>query len=378
MLVLGRLAGLGGTSPHLAASTFSASHRLAVPSSLNAQGRCYRPSSFTIVPERTFQTCAVASYRTTRSASEGFDGFASGVVLGAFAVGAAVSAQGQLRACKNMALCESSGPELIAFQKVEPSLAQKCLAEAVGVGIIITGGCGVVASTMYCGAGLGLGSIAAVWGASVALAVYATRDISGAHLNPAVTVSLLVNKPGALPVEHALPYVLAQTAGAAIAAAVNYVICSAGIAALETKEGIVRGTAASITSFRGAFGMTPNVALVSPMGALACEIWMTAIFVFLVFTATDSDNSFPSEAAAPVFIGASVAALVSVFGPITQCGMNPARDLGPRLVTVLAGWGPAALNSWWIYSLGPIAGAVLGGAFYQACFASDALMFSKK
>ena len=65
-------------------------------------------------------------------------------------------------------------------------------------------------------------------------------------------------------------------------------------------------------------------------------------------------------------MGAAVTTLVSVFGPVTGCGMNPARDLGPRLVTLLAGWGAAATTSWWIYTLGPVMGGVLGGMTYQA------------
>ena len=84
---------------------------------------------------------------------------------------------------------------------------QKCLAEAVGTGIIIQGGCGVVCALKYAGSTIGPGAIAAVWGASVALAVYATANISGAHLNPAVTAALTVT--GKSPIEDAAPFVLA-------------------------------------------------------------------------------------------------------------------------------------------------------------------------
>merc|ERR1719321_1029024 len=95
---------------------------------------------------------------------------------------------------------------------------------------------------------------------------------------------------------------------------------------------------------------------------------MTAVLAFMIFAITDPNNTVPSDAAAPVLIGATVAAFISIFAPITNCGMNPARDLGPRLVTAFAGWGSAAASSWWIYTFGPIIGAVLGGALYQAMF----------
>lgn len=245
----------------------------------------------------------------------------------------------------------------------EPSFTKKLIAEAVGTGIIVLGGCGVVCTHKYAAVLQG-GHLAAVWGASVALAVYATRDISGAHLNPAVTASLVVNKD--FPVGEAGPYVLAQTAGAAVAGAINYAIFRTGIIAHEAKQGIVRGAAGSCASFSGAFGMTPNPAMVSVMGGFACEVAMTSLLVFLIFAITDSENTVPTDAAGPVLIGTAVAVLVSIFGPVTGCGMNPARDLGPRLVTLAAGWGSTAIPAAWIYTLGPVLGGILGGAAYLA------------
>ena len=97
---------------------------------------------------------------------------------------------------------------------------------------------------------------------------------------------------------------------------------------------------------------------------------MTAVLAFCIFAFTDPDGAVP-DGAAPAMIGATVATLVAVFGPVTGCGMNPARDLGPRLVTLCTGWGGAALTSWWVYTLGPIAGAVLGGKAYTAYAALD-------
>jgi len=247
-----------------------------------------------------------------------------------------------------------------------PSLAKKCLAEAFGTGLIVHGGCGVVCASKFAGSTISPFGIAAVWGSSVALAVYATRDVSGAHLNPAITANLAVNSDFSPALVG--PYIAAQTAGAAVAGGVNYLIFRKGISALELKEGIKRGTAASAATYHGAFGMVPNPKLLPAPAALAAEMWMTGVLSFLVMSLTDAEKTVP-DGAAPALIGATVASLVAVFGPVTGCGMNPARDLGPRLVTAVTGWGPAAASGWWVYSAGPLAGAVIGGWCYRSMYA---------
>jgi len=194
--------------------------------------------------------------------------------------------------------------------------------------------------------------------------VYATRAISGAHLNPAVTAALVAT--GKAPADEAPWYVGAQVVGGFVAGLANYATFSAGIAALEASEGIVRGTAASAATFNGGFGMVPTKALMGAAGAFAAEVWMTSALVFLIFAATDAEAGSVTDAAAPALIGAAVAMLIGTFGPVTGAGMNPARDLGPRLVTALTGWGAAAATSWWVYTLGPLAGALIGASAYQA------------
>ena len=145
----------------------------------------------------------------------------------------------------------------------------------------------------------------------------------------------------------------------------NYAVFASGIAAMEAGEAIVRGTAASTASFAGAFGMVPNPALIGPVGALVAEIWMTGLLLFLIAAITDAAAGSVADAAAPALIGTSVAVLIGTFGGVTGCGMNPARDLGPRLVTLATGWGGAALTSWWVYTLGPLIGAPLGMYAYR-------------
>ena len=112
----------------------------------------------------------------------------------------------------------------LALSAAEPTTAcipleKRCLAELVGTAILVSGGCGVVCAGKYAAAGVSLFGTAAAWGLSVALAVYATRAISGAHLNPAVTCALVAT--GAAPIEEAAPYIGAQCLGATIAGPLN-------------------------------------------------------------------------------------------------------------------------------------------------------------
>ncbi len=271
-------------------------------------------------------------------------------------------------ASRPSALCSAkpspTASEPPAPEKAEASLEKRCLAEAIGTAIIVQGGCGVVCASKYAKSGATPFGIAATWGISVALAVYATRAISGAHLNPAVTAALVAT--GKAPADEAPWYVGAQVVGGFVAGLANYATFSAGIAALEASEGIVRGTAASAATFNGGFGMVPTKALMGAAGAFAAEVWMTSALVFLIFAATDAEAGSVTDAAAPALIGAAVAMLIGTFGPVTGAGMNPARDLGPRLVTALTGWGAAAATSWWVYTLGPLAGALIGASAYQA------------
>jgi len=96
---------------------------------------------------------------------------------------------------------------------------------------------------------------------------------------------------------------------------------------------------------------------------------LAAALAFMIFALTDADNTAVPKGAAPALIGLTVGTLVSQFGCVTGAGMNPARDLGPRLVTALAGWGGASLSKgWWIYTVGPVLGACAGAAMYKQVF----------
>lgn len=261
-------------------------------------------------------------------------------------------------------------------EATSPSLTSRCIAEAIGTAIIVCGGCGSVAAAKYGGSGANVFAHAITWGISVTLAVYATRAVSGAHLNPAVTAALVAT--GKSPADEAPAYIAAQCLGAFAAGVVTYAVWGNAIAATEAAAGIVRGTAASAAIFAGAFGMIPNTAVLGAAGALVAEIWMTGLLMFMICAIGDSASGSVPAGSEPALVGATVAMIIGTYGPVNGAGMNPARDLGPRLVTLLTGWGPAALTGWWIYTVGPVIGAVLGAMAYDELIAPQTAMKAQK
>lgn len=249
------------------------------------------------------------------------------------------------------------------------NIYERCLAEFIGTGMIVHFGCGVCCSAMYAKSGISPFGQAFIWGSAVACAIFSTRDVSGAHLNPAITASILVNRSDQFygdPFKEAPAYILAQFAGATTAAAVNYTIFRHGITTMEKNLGLIRGSPASTASYAGAFGLVPNPVLrLGLPTALISEAWMTGAFTYVIFGLTDPETTVPTTMS-PMLVGTTVVVFSGVFGTVTGCGMNPARDLGPRLITSMTGWGRSAfIGVFPAYTIGPLLGAVAGGALYE-------------
>jgi glycerol uptake facilitator protein len=259
------------------------------------------------------------------------------------------------------------------------SLSRQCLAETVGTFILVFFGVGSVHAAVLTGAQQGLWQVAVVWGVAIALAIYATAAVSGAHINPAMTVAFAAW--GGFPWRRVPAYILAQHAGAVLAAAVLYVLFSPVLSRFELAHHIVRGAPGSERSAMVYGEYFPNPAVASdlhwPQGsvslgqAMLAEGLGTAFLAFFVFAVTDPKNgSGPGGRLAPLFIGLAVSILISVIAPLTQAGFNPARDFGPRLLAFFAGWGRIAIPGphggfFSVYILSPLLGALLGGAAYQ-------------
>ena len=254
------------------------------------------------------------------------------------------------------------------------------LGEVLGTFLMVLFGTGAVACAVLTGALQGLWQVAVVWGVGVALAIYASAALSGAHLNPAVTAAFALLRPARFPRAWALPYAAAQLVGAVAAGLVVLGAFGGLLARYEAREGLVRGAPGSERAamifgqyFPNAamFGTGPDAqALVSPLLAVAVEALGTALLVLVVFALTDPENAAaPEPTVVPVLVGATVAVLIAVFAPLTQAGWNPARDLGPRLVALLAGYGEVAIPGpqagFWVYLVGPLLGGPLGGMAYE-------------
>ena len=270
-----------------------------------------------------------------------------------------------------------------------PHSIRVLLAESLGTFILILFGCGAVHASVVWGAQTGVWQVAIVWGAGVALAAYCVGSVSGAHINPAITITLAVW--GRFPWSKVGPYVLVQLLGAILAAASLFVIFGPSLRIKEEQIGVKRGELGSIVtaSCYGEFYPMPAGALtpdgkwsdenwkmfserVTDVEAFFAEVVCTAILALVVFAVTDPKNTgAPAPYLGPLVCGLTVAALISVIGPLTGCCLNPARDFGPRLFTYFAGWGTAALPGpnehgvVTVYIVAPILGAILGGGIYD-------------
>ncbi|HEY9437117.1 MAG TPA: MIP family channel protein [Streptomyces sp.] len=208
------------------------------------------------------------------------------------------------------------------------------------------------------------------WGLGVVFGVYVAGGVSGAHLNPAVTLAFAARR--ALDWRKVLPYWVAQLAGAFVAAALVYASYRWAIDAFNTKEGLARDKSLPTFSIFATF--PAEYFGDSWWGPLLDQIIGTGILLLLICAVTDTDNLAPLSNIAPYIIGLIVVAIGMTFGTNAGYAINPARDFGPRLFTYFEGWGDIALpgsfdwysDYWWIPIVGPLIGGLIGMIVYDA------------
>lgn len=223
--------------------------------------------------------------------------------------------------------------------------SKKVGAEFVGTFWLVLGGCGsAVLAAGFPNVGIGLLGVALAFGLTVLTMVYAIGPVSGAHLNPAVSVGLWAG--GRLPGRDLVPYVLAQVVGAIVAAAVLYVIAS-GAPEFDLSAGFASNGYGAHSP--GGYSLT---------AALVCEIVMTLIFVFVIMGATDKRAP---QSLAGVAIGLCLTLIHLVSIPVTNTSVNPARSTGPALF--VGGW---ALGQLWLFWVAPLVGGILGAVVYRS------------
>lgn len=238
--------------------------------------------------------------------------------------------------------------------------------ECLGTFLLVFFGCGVVAASVLTGAPGDLFGVAAVWGVGVAIAILVAAPLSGAHLNPAVTLALAVWQK--LPARKIPRYLVAQLTGAFLAAALLYGLFGDALTRFESAHALVRGAPGSEASAR-IFGEYFSAAI-SHGRAFAVEVAGTAVLMLVILGLTDTRRREAPPAWSPWAIGLTVTVLITLFGPLTMACFNPARDLGPRLLSALAGWGalPFRVNGagWFtVYILAPILGAQIGACIHK-------------
>jgi aquaporin NIP len=212
-----------------------------------------------------------------------------------------------------------------------PDLARRAAAEGLAAFALVFAGCGAVVANAQYDSALGTVGIALVFGLVIMVMVYATGHLSGAHINPAVTIAFTLTRH--FPAREAIAYVVAQCAGAILAALVLLAVWPSQPAALGAT--------------------VPTVGVGS---ALVYEAILTALLMFVIMAVATDTRAV--GAAAAIAIGGTIGLDALFGGPVTGASMNPARSLGPALVS-------GTWTDFWVYVVGPILGAGLGALAYQ-------------
>jgi aquaporin Z len=225
------------------------------------------------------------------------------------------------------------------------SLSKRAFAEFIGTFWLVFGGCGsAVLAAAFPNVGIGLLGVALAFGLTVLTMAYAIGHVSGCHLNPAVSVGLVIAKR--FPASNLLAYVGAQVGGGILGAAVLYVIAS-GKAGFDLAGGFASNGYAAQSP--GGYSL---------VACLVAEVVLTLMFLVIILGA--ADRRAP-QGFAPIAIGLGLTLIHLIGIPVTNLSVNPARSTGPALF--VGGW---AIEQLWLFWLAPIVGAAIAGVLYPA------------
>lgn len=223
---------------------------------------------------------------------------------------------------------------------------KKLIAEFIGTFWLVLGGCGsAVLAAAFPDLGIGFAGVALAFGLTVLTIAYSLGHISGAHLNPAVSIGLWAG--GRFSGKELVPYIVAQVLGAVAAAGILYIIA--------TGNGSEAGSFAS----NGYGDLSPGK--YSLTAALVTEVVMTAMFLLIILGATD-DRAPKGFAGIAIGLGLTLIHLISI--PVTNTSVNPARSTSQAIFA-----GSAALGQLWLFWVAPIVGAIIAGVIYKGVFA---------
>jgi glycerol uptake facilitator protein len=259
--------------------------------------------------------------------------------------------------------------------------AGELAAECLGTFILICFGDGVVAMAVAALNQSGRGTeifqasgdwllIGWGWGFAVTFAVYVAGGVTGAHINPAVTVAFAARR--GFPWSKVPGYIAAQLVGAFLGALLVYIVYKGAIDSYERANHIVRGDPSSVPTY-SIFATFPAKYFGTWLGPFIDQVVGTAFLVAFVFAVTDEVNQPVRANLAPLIVGFIVVAVGLSFGANAGYAINPARDFGPRMFAWIAGWGKVAMPGnygnisgyFWIPIIGPFVGGVIGAFTYD-------------
>jgi glycerol uptake facilitator protein len=254
------------------------------------------------------------------------------------------------------------------------------LGEAIGTFLLVFFGCGIVFVAVLFGGVGDLFSAGMAWGFAVAIAIYVTASMSGTHINPAVTLALAAT--GRFPWRKVPPYALAQIGGAFLGAATLMAMFGGAFHRFAIAEKITIGAKGSekLAMMLVPYSPHPGIVGIGQEAYAQVPIWRgafteivaTALLMVIILAMLERRSvNAPSSWFFPVSLAFGVAMLVFVTAPLTMTSLNPARDLGPRLLTLVLGFGRVAFpgprggGSLLVTVGGPIAGACIGAFFFD-------------
>jgi aquaporin Z len=229
-------------------------------------------------------------------------------------------------------------------------LSKRLLAEFIGTYWLVLGGCGsAVLAAAFPEVGIGLVGVSFAFGLTVLTMAYAIGHISGCHLNPAVSLGLVIG--GRFAAKDLGPYVIAQVIGA-VAAAATLLYIASGKPGFELASGLASNGYGEHSP--GGYSM---------LSGLVTEVVMTAMFLLIILGATDKRAP---AGFAPIAIGFGLTLIHLISIPVTNTSVNPARSTGPALLV-----GDWAISQLWLFWAAPLAGAVIAGLLYRLLFSDS-------
>ncbi|QCI17702.1 aquaporin family protein [Buchnera aphidicola (Acyrthosiphon lactucae)] len=250
------------------------------------------------------------------------------------------------------------------------NLIKKCFVEFFGTGLVVFFGIGSLAALKLKNIDFNQFEISCIWGFAVSISIYFSSSISGAHLNPAITIFFWLSSK--FHKRKVLPYIVSQIFGSFFFTMLIYYLYNNLLISFESKNNIIRGTQESL-NLASIFCVYPNCQN-SFIFNFMIEILSTALFMIILLEFNNKNNNYflYNKSIIPILIGLLVCMINLVISPLNNISLNPARDLGPKIFLSLTGWGIFSFTGGnenilccLIPIIGPILGTNLGGWIHK-------------